>query len=97
MRNELFHGRPLQSIARELVVAVRKNVTIDWTLRENVRAQRVSGRYVIRKRTVAGTHGSDGNAPITDLLAGADLPSGRIIRLAGDYAGLPCSDARWTV
>jgi type I restriction enzyme R subunit len=33
-------GEPtLQAIARELVVAVRKNVTIDWTLRENVQAQ----------------------------------------------------------
>jgi hypothetical protein len=27
------------AIARELVATVRKNVTIDWTLRENVRAQ----------------------------------------------------------
>jgi type I restriction enzyme, R subunit len=29
----------LRTIARELVVTVRNNVTIDWTLRENVRAQ----------------------------------------------------------
>ncbi len=29
----------LRGIARELVETVRKNVTIDWTLRENVRAQ----------------------------------------------------------
>ena len=28
----------LRGIARELVAKVRKNVTIDWTLRENVRA-----------------------------------------------------------
>jgi len=28
----------LRNIARELVQSVRKNVTIDWTLRENVRA-----------------------------------------------------------
>src|SRR5207247_1837890 len=33
-------GEPsLMKIARELVDAVRKNVTIDWTVRENVRAQ----------------------------------------------------------
>jgi type I restriction enzyme R subunit len=33
-------GEPtLKTIARELVASVRKNVTIDWTLRENVRAQ----------------------------------------------------------
>jgi type I restriction enzyme R subunit len=30
----------LRTIAQELVRAVRANVTIDWTLRENVRAQR---------------------------------------------------------
>jgi type I restriction enzyme R subunit len=29
----------LRAIARELVETVRNNVTIDWTLRENVRAQ----------------------------------------------------------
>ena len=29
----------LKTIARELVEAVRRNVTIDWTVRENVRAQ----------------------------------------------------------
>ena len=29
----------LRGLARELVEAVRNNVTIDWTLRENVRAQ----------------------------------------------------------
>jgi type I restriction enzyme R subunit len=29
----------LKAIARELVATVRKNVTIDWTIRENVRAQ----------------------------------------------------------
>ena len=29
----------LKAIARELVATVRKNVTIDWTVRENVRAQ----------------------------------------------------------
>ena len=29
----------LRTIARELVATVRANVTIDWTVRENVRAQ----------------------------------------------------------
>ena len=44
-------GEPtLQAIARELVAAVRKNVTIDWTLRDNVRAQmRVIVRRILRK------------------------------------------------
>ena len=31
--------RRCETIARELVATVRKNVTIDWTMRENVRAQ----------------------------------------------------------
>ena len=44
-------GEPtLQKIARELVETVRKNVTIDWTLRENVRAQlRVIVKRILRK------------------------------------------------
>jgi type I restriction enzyme R subunit len=40
----------LRTIARELVVTVRNNVTIDWTLRENVRAQlRVLVKRILRK------------------------------------------------
>jgi type I restriction enzyme R subunit len=40
----------LRTIARELVVTVRSNVTIDWTLRENVRAQlRVLVKAILRK------------------------------------------------
>jgi len=40
----------LRAIAQELVRTVRANVTIDWTLRENVRAQlRVLGKRILRK------------------------------------------------
>jgi type I restriction enzyme R subunit len=40
----------LRTIAHELVETVKKNVTIDWTLRENVRAQlRVLVKRVLRK------------------------------------------------
>ncbi len=40
----------LRDIARELVETVRGNVTIDWTLRENVRAQlRVLVKRILRK------------------------------------------------
>ncbi|HXK42952.1 MAG TPA: type I restriction endonuclease subunit R [Anaerolineae bacterium] len=40
----------LRTIARELVTTVRNNVTIDWTLRENVRAQlRVLVKRILRK------------------------------------------------
>ena len=40
----------LRAIAGELVETVRNNVTIDWTLRENVRAQlRVLVKRILRK------------------------------------------------
>jgi len=40
----------LKAIARELVATVRKNVTIDWTIRDNVRAQlRVYVKRILRK------------------------------------------------
>lgn len=40
----------LRTIARELVQAVRKNVTIDWTVRANVRAQlRVIVKRILRR------------------------------------------------
>jgi type I restriction enzyme R subunit len=44
-------GEPtLREIARELVASVRANVTIDWTVRENVRAQlRVLVKRILRK------------------------------------------------
>jgi len=44
-------GEPtLVMIARELVATVKKNVTIDWTVRDNVRAQlRVIVKRILRK------------------------------------------------
>ena len=40
----------LRSIAQELVQAVRNSVTIDWTLRENVRARiRVMIKRILRR------------------------------------------------
>jgi type I restriction enzyme R subunit len=40
----------LRTIARELVATLRANVTIDWTVRENVRAQlRVLVKRILRK------------------------------------------------
>jgi type I restriction enzyme R subunit len=40
----------LRAIARELVKTVRNNVAIDWTMRENVRAQlRVLVKRILRK------------------------------------------------
>jgi len=40
----------LRGIARELVATIRENITIDWTLRENVRAKlRVYVKRILRK------------------------------------------------
>ena len=47
---QVLGNETLRTIARELVETVRRNVTIDWTLRENVRAQlRVLVRRILRK------------------------------------------------
>ncbi|MDX2206161.1 MAG: type I restriction endonuclease subunit R [Gemmatimonadales bacterium] len=47
---KLLGDDTLRGIARELVETVRNNVTIDWTLRENVRAQlRVLVKRILRK------------------------------------------------
>ncbi len=47
---KVLGGDTLRTIARELVATVRNNVTIDWTLRENVRAQlRVLVKRILRK------------------------------------------------
>ena len=47
---QVLGDETLRAIARQLVETVRNNVTIDWTLRENVRAQlRVLVRRILRK------------------------------------------------
>ena len=47
---QVLGDETLRLIAQELVETVRRNVTIDWTLRENVRAQlRVLVRRILRK------------------------------------------------
>ena len=47
---QVLGDETLRTIARELVETVRRNVTIDWTLRENIRAQlRVLVRRILRK------------------------------------------------
>ena len=47
---QVLGDETLRDIARELVETVRKNVTIDWTLRENVRANlRVLVKRILRK------------------------------------------------
>ena len=47
---KVLGNEALRMIARELVATVRANVTIDWTVRENVRAQlRVLVKRILRK------------------------------------------------
>ncbi|HHW14170.1 MAG TPA: DUF3387 domain-containing protein, partial [Firmicutes bacterium] len=47
---KILGDETLRAIARELVAAVRTNVTIDWTVRENVRANlRVLVKRILRK------------------------------------------------
>ena len=47
---QVLGDETLRAIAQELVATVQRNVTIDWTLRENVRAQlRVLVRRILRK------------------------------------------------
>jgi hypothetical protein len=51
-------------IARELVDTVKKNVTIDWTVRDNVRAQlRVIVKRILRTETVKDARGQGPHAP----------------------------------
>ena len=48
---QVLGDETLRDIARELVSTIRANVTIDWTVRENVRAQlRVRVKRILRKR-----------------------------------------------
>jgi type I restriction enzyme R subunit len=47
---QVLGDETLKTIARELVDTVRRNVSIDWTLRENVRAHlRVVVKRILRK------------------------------------------------
>ena len=49
-RCKVLGDETLRAIARELVDTVRNNVTIDWTLRENVRAKlRAIVKRILRK------------------------------------------------
>ena len=49
-RGQVLGDETLRGIARELLQTVRNNVTIDWTPRENVRAQlRVLVKRILRK------------------------------------------------
>jgi type I restriction enzyme R subunit len=47
---EVMGDETLKTIARELVQTVRNNVTIDWTLRDNVQAKlRIMVKHILKK------------------------------------------------
>ena len=47
---QVLGNETLQTIARELVEAVKRNVTIDWTVKESVRAKlRTIVKRILRK------------------------------------------------
>ena len=47
---EVLGDKTLRTIARELVITVKKNITIDWSVRENVQAKlRVIVKKILRK------------------------------------------------
>jgi type I restriction enzyme R subunit len=47
---QVLRDDTLRTIAQELVRTVRNNVTIDWTMRENVRAKlRVMVKRILRR------------------------------------------------
>ena len=74
---QVFGDETLRDIARELIATVRGNVTIDWTLRENVRANlRRLVKRILRKARLFGPtsrkrrHGRCSNKPRCCRLAG---------------------------
>ena len=60
---QVLGDETLRTIARELVETVRKNVTIDWTLRENVRAQlRVLVKRISQETWLSSGQAGEGHA-----------------------------------
>ena len=87
---QVLGDEALRAIARELVEKVQKNVTIDWTLREDVRARlRVLVRRILRKHGYPPDKQAQGDP---DRAGAGGGPVGGVggLRSAG-LAGLPTS------
>jgi type I restriction enzyme, R subunit len=90
-------GEPmLKDIGRELVATVKKNVTIDWTIRENVRAQlRVLVKQILRKY---GYPPDKQEKTTQTVLEQAESPlggvGGSVIRCVGRQGSMFCSFLR---
>ena len=85
----------LRTIARELVKTVRANVTIDWTVRENVRAQLARAREADPAEIwiPAGQTG-EGDADRAGAGGGVVAGVGSGINSFCRVAGLPCRRCR---
>ncbi|RMG96405.1 MAG: type I restriction endonuclease subunit R [Deltaproteobacteria bacterium] len=74
----------LKTIARELVQTVRRNVTIDWTVKESVRARlRVMVKRILRKY---GYPPDKQAAAVKTVLEQAEVLCGESVLAAGAYA-----------
>ena len=77
-----------QALSREITDAVRKNVTIDWTMRENVRAQlRVIVKTDSPQIRLHARQSGEGNADRTGAGGVVGLRSGGLERT--NRGGLP--------
>ena len=75
----------LRMIARELVEAVRRNVTIDWTIRENVRAQlQVLVKRILRKLRLSAGQAGEGDADGAGAGSAADRFVGGSLKRSTD-------------
>ena len=74
----MFGDETLRLIAQELVHAVRNSIAIDWTVRENVRAQM---RVIIKRILRRYGYPPDKQARATDLI----LEQAEV--LCGEWAG----------
>ena len=86
---KVFGDETLRTIARELVETVRKNVTIDWTLREHVRAKlHVLVKRILRKHGYPPDRQGEGDA---------DGPrTGRaVVRRLGSGVSEKCPGSGW--
>ena len=78
---QVLGDETLRAIARELVDTVRKNVTIDWTLRESVRAQlRVMVRRILNRHGYPPDKQEQATSTVIEQAEGAVGGLGRSLR-----------------
>ncbi len=58
---QLMGDEMLRKIAQELVVQVRRNATVDWSLRESVRAACAAVKKLLRKHQLPARQAGEGD------------------------------------